>query len=108
MARKNREPESWFAPAADLACPLCGRHIPKSQLDMHHLLPKLKGGKETTGLHRICHRQIHALFTEAELANHFSTVEALLQDAEIQKFVTWVKKKSPEFYETSRMSNRKR
>jgi two-component system KDP operon response regulator KdpE len=61
--------------------------------DAHHLVPKSKGGKQTQFLHRICHRQIHALFTETELARQYSTVEALLAHPEIELFVKWVKTK---------------
>jgi hypothetical protein len=53
-------------------------------------------------MHRICHRQVHALFTETELATRFSTVEALLQQPEVQKFVAWVRNKPPAFYEAVR------
>ena len=98
----------WFEPAPVLICPLCERNIPDSQKDEHHLVPKLKGGRETQAMHRICHRQIHALFTEAELAQKYFTVEALLEHPEIQKFVQWVKKKPDAFYESSKKSNRKR
>lgn len=108
MGRKNREVESWFQPKQALLCPLCGREIPDSQKDDHHLVPKLKGGKETETMHRICHRQIHALFTEAELAQKYNTAEALLEHPEIQKFVEWVQKKPDDFYQSSKMSNRKR
>ena len=68
-------------------CPLCDRPIPASQYDSHHLVPRVKGGKETKGLHRICHRQIHCLFTESELFRKFNTVEALLENEDIKKFV---------------------
>ncbi len=108
MARKNRDVEPWYVPAAEVTCPLCERVIPPSQQDEHHLVPRLKGGKETQTMHRICHRQIHALFTESELARQFNTADALLEHPEVQKFVAWVKRKPPEFYESSRMSNRKR
>lgn len=89
-------------------CPLCGRVIPESQQDKHHLIPRLKGGKTTQVMHRICHRQIHALFSEAELAQRYSTAEALLENEAIQKFVAWVKKKPPEFIEGTKLSNRRR
>lgn len=108
MARKNREVQSWFVAPQEVTCPLCERPIPPDQRDEHHLVPRLKGGKETQTMHRICHRQIHALFTEAELAQRYNTAEALLEHPEIQKFVSWVKKKPDGFYESTRMSNRKR
>lgn len=87
-------------------CPLCNRPIPASQVDAHHLVPKSKGGRATEYLHRICHRHIHAHFTERELADSFSTIEALLAMPEIQKFVAWVKTKPPEYYDRSRTTRR--
>lgn len=89
-------------------CPLCGRVIPASQSDKHHLIPRLKGGKETQAMHRICHRQIHALFSESELAQYYNTADALLANEAIQKFVAWVRKKPPEFIEATKLSNRRR
>jgi hypothetical protein len=75
-------------------------------MDAHHLVPKSKGGRQTRGLHRICHRQIHALFSHTELVQHYSTIEALLQHPEIQKFVEWVRKKPPDFIDGTRRSRR--
>ena len=92
----------------ELVCPLCERVIPASQKDAHHLVPKSKGGRHTEYLHRICHRQIHALLTETELARQFSTVEALLAHPEMARFVAWVKTKPEDFYERTRKSLRVR
>ena len=88
-------------------CPLCARAIPAAQRDMHHLVPKSKGGRQTEALHRICHRQIHALLTESELARQYATVEALLQHPELQAFLDWVKTKPDDFFVSTRKSTRK-
>ncbi|MFM0718580.1 hypothetical protein PQQ73_19825 [Paraburkholderia strydomiana] len=58
-------------------------------------------------MHRICHRQLHALFSETELAQRFSTVNALLTDEAVRNFVRWVRTKPNDFYERSRRSARK-
>lgn len=103
MARKNRdEVTSLDVMAEPVLCPLCERVIPDDQMDHHHLVPKSKGGKKTVGLHRICHDQIHAIFTDAQLAKKFSTIEALLEDPAVQKFVAWVKSKPPGFSDSAR------
>ncbi len=91
---------------ADLICPICNRLIPESQKDAHHLIPKSRGGKTTEYLHRICHRQIHALFSETELATKFNTAPALQEHPEMQRFIHWVKSKPNHFYEKSRKSSR--
>ena len=108
MARKSRELENWYRPVMLPVCPLCERPVPESQQDKHHLVPKSKGGKHTEVMHRMCHRQIHALFTEQELATRYSTAEALLEHADIQRFVQWIRKKPDDFYESVRSSARKR
>ena len=85
-------------------CPLCGRPVPPAQQDAHHLVPRSEGGRLTVVLHRICHRQVHALFTETELARHFASPEALLTHPGMQAFVQWVRKKPEDFYERTRKS----
>ncbi len=90
-------------------CPLCKRELGDSKnTSKHHLLPKSKGGKYTdiVVLHRICHRKIHSIFTENELKNQYYTIDQLLTHKEIIKFVKWVSKKSPEFYERSHQMKR--
>ena len=87
-------------------CPLCERPIPASQADAHHLVPRSKGGQHTQLLHRICHRQIHALLTETELARDYATVEALKAHPGLAAFVRWVRTKPPEFIERTRKSQR--
>ena len=83
-------------------CPLCLRPI-AAPFNEHHLIPKSKGGKNTPTitLHKICHDKIHAVFTEVELKRHYDTIEKLQQQEEMIKFITWVSKKEPEFYDKS-------
>ena len=81
-------------------CPLCDRiiteNVPKS---IHHLIPKSKGGKggETVLLHHICHKQIHLMFKEKELAKSLNKIEILKKHPKLKKFINWIKKRSPEF-----------
>jgi hypothetical protein len=91
-----------------VTCPLCDRAIPKSQRDAHHLVPKSKGGRQTEFLHRVCHRQIHALLSETELAKQYATVEALLAHPELKTFVAWVKSKPEDFFVRTRKSTKLR
>lgn len=93
---------------ADPICPLCGRAIPASQRDAHHLVPKSKGGRETLFLHRICHRQVHAVLSETELARSYHTAEALLIHPEVARFVAWVKTKPDDFMERTRKHHSRR
>ena len=90
----------------DVVCPLCERHISPSQRDAHHLIPKSHGGKQTVLLHRICHRQIHALFSESELARRLNSIEHLKACEELQSFIKWVSSKPNDFFGRTFKSHR--
>ena len=81
-------------------CPLCLRPIPPDVAQsLHHLIPRLKGGKggPVVLLHHICHKEIHARFTETELARSFNTAEALRDSERLRPFLDWVAKRPPGF-----------
>lgn len=95
----------------DPVCPLCDRPIPPdARQSLHHLVPKLKGGKggPVVRLHQICHNEIHATLTEAELARDFCTVEALRDHPRLAKFIKWVAKRPPGFHSKTPGPRRKR
>lgn len=95
----------------DPTCPICLRPIPTGvPRSVHHLVPKLKGGKSgpTVLLHHICHKEIHATLTEAELARDYATPEALRNHPRLAKFIAWVAKRPPEFLSRSKGERRKR
>jgi hypothetical protein len=81
-------------------CPLCDRpippHVPQS---LHHLIPKLRGGKggPVVLLHHICHREIHATLSESTLARQYNTIAALRTHPRLAGFIAWVAKRPPEF-----------
>ena len=84
----------------DPTCPLCLRPIPPDvPQTLHHLVPRLKGGKggPVVRVHHICHKEIHARFTETELARSFHTVEALRESDRLRPFLDWVAKRPPGF-----------
>ena len=97
--------------ADDPVCPLCGRPIPPgARQSQHHLTPKLKGGKggPTVLLHQICHNEIHATLTEAEIAREYSTMEALRGHPRLSAFIEWVATKPPAFHKRSAGGRRNR
>ena len=81
-------------------CPLCLREIPPDvPQSLHHLVPKLKGGKHgpTILVHHICHKEIHAALSEGELAKNFNSIETLKEHPKLCKFFDWVAKRPPNF-----------
>ena len=98
-------------PAPELLppCPLCGRPMVRGpSVDAHHLVPKSRGGRTAEPVHRVCHRKLHATFTETQLACEYSTWAALRTHPEIAAFVRWLRNKPPEFYDGSVKTRRMR
>ena len=92
-------------------CPLCRRPIPPdAPQSLHHLIPRLRGGKgrETVLLHQICHNEIHATLTETELARAYHTIDALRAHPRLAKFIQWVEKRPPDFHSKTPGKRRKR
>jgi len=89
-------------PTEDNLCPLCGRELAEP-ISRHHLMPLSKGGKDTPTIrmHKICQVKVHSVLTETELKNYYNTIDRIQEQEEIAKFIKWVKKKDPEFYDGS-------
>jgi len=88
-------------------CPLCDRSLATSW-DDHHLVPKTFKGTEKVRIHKMCHRKIHSVFTERELKNYYHTIERLKENEHIQKFIKWIGKKDPNFYEKTKETNERK
>lgn len=89
-------------------CPLCGRPmIAGPSVDEHHWIPKSEGGRATGHLHRVCHRALHARFTERELATERATPEAALADPAIVRFVRWVRRRPAEYMDWPKDTRRR-
>ena len=84
-----------------LACWLCGRPI-ATRLQWHHPVPKAKKGRGTVPVHPICHRTIHANFTNAQLARIGNDPERLKENPAVAKFVGWIADKPPDFHAPTR------
>lgn len=89
-----------------VVCPLCRRPL-DGKVTHHHLYPQKYGRKKgrkarakefpVVSLHRICHRMIHALFSEKYLAEHLNTIETLRAHPEMQSFLAFIAEKPPSF-----------
>ncbi len=82
-------------------CALCERAT--AQLTIHHLTPRQQAKRQgrkvapipTTALCPACHRQLHATFSNAQLARELNSVEKLKSDPAMQRFLAWVRKQDP-------------
>ncbi|MGD1955228.1 MAG: HNH endonuclease [Sphingomonadales bacterium] len=82
-------------------CPLCDRPL-GTQWELHHLVPKSKGGRITVALHPICHRKLHTVFTNTELAGFKGDLEPVKAHRDVAKFIKWLAKKPPDFHAPTR------
>jgi hypothetical protein len=90
-------------------CPLCGRPmIEGPSVDRHHWVPRTLGGRAAATLHQVCHRKIHAVLTEREIALGYTTPEALRGHPEIARFVAWVQRKPAAWNDWHRGTPRRR
>jgi hypothetical protein len=49
---------------------------------------------KTEWICRPCHSQIHDLFTNKQLEREFNTIELLLAQESVQKWVKWIQKRN--------------
>ena len=78
-------------------CWLCERPL-ATRIQWHHPVPKSKKGRETVPVHPICHKTIHKVFTNAELARFGGHRERLAAHREIADFLVWIANKPPDFH----------
>lgn len=73
-------------------CELCDRG--EIELTIHHLTPRELGGSllPIAYLCKPCHKQIHALYSNRELAIRLYNVVLLKDDEALKKYVKWIKK----------------
>jgi 5-methylcytosine-specific restriction protein A len=78
-------------------CALCLRQVPNHLITRHHLTPKAEGGKHATKtpLCKPCHQQVHATFSNKELAKRYDGMEALRSAASLQPFLRWIARQKP-------------
>lgn len=90
-------------------CPICDRDMWKNVfVDQHHFIPRCKGGRETKWVHKICHRKVHSVFSEKELAREYYDPIKIKSHPEMERFINWISKKDPGFYDFSVSHSRKR
>jgi hypothetical protein len=105
LAAESSVARRWLCMSDDKRCELCQREV--TFLTQHHLIPrtthkrkKRREGFTQEELNRVisicapCHKNIHAVLTEKELAEDFNTIEKLLAFPAITRFTAWVGKQA--------------
>lgn len=82
-------------------CWLCTRPL-GARVEQHHPVPKSRGGRRTVAVHPICHRTLHARFSNAELGKIGDDPAVLAADAEVARFLGWIAGKPPDFHAPTR------
>ena len=90
--------ESVAKRVPDARCELCEREVPRTTV--HHLTPRStarRKGMAVAALPRAalcppCHKQLHALFPNQELAQRLDSIPALREDERVARFLAWVRK----------------
>ncbi len=83
-----------------MICELCERMM--EQLTAHHLTPRQKTKRKkvapgpTIQICSACHRQLHALFNNSQLAKELNSIDKLKSYPDMANFLTWVKKQDPD------------
>ena len=79
------------------ACWLCGRPLGR-RFEYHHQVPKSLGGRDLVPLHAVCHRTLHARYSNKELAAIGGDRPRLVSDPDITRFLAWIANKPPDFH----------
>ena len=83
---------------SDARCELCEREVPRTTV--HHLTPKSTARRKglkvaelpTAELCPPCHKQLHVLFPNHELATRFDSIPALRDEEKVVRFLLWLRK----------------
>ncbi|MFB4210890.1 HNH endonuclease [Shouchella sp. JSM 1781072] len=89
-------------------CELCERKGVRTTV--HHLTPKEEGGtfKPTADLCVPCHKHIHAVYTNKEIASRLTTIKELKRDEKVSKFIKWIRKQPAETIPKIKKANRRK
>lgn len=75
-----------------MICQICQRDVPDQYMEKHHLIPRVKHGKEKIDVCSPCGDQLHLLFDIRELKYEYNTLEKLLANERVQKWIKFVRK----------------
>lgn len=78
-----------------MTCELCHREV--EEFTTHHLVPKSENGRgdEVVIVCKACHKMIHSLFSNRQLARELNTTSRLKKHPAMRRFIRWVKNQDP-------------
>lgn len=89
-------------------CLICGREGDEKFFEKHHLEPAQKRKEsETIDVCHQCGDQLHLLFSNYELKNNLNTLNSILENDKVKKYVQWVKKRPIEQHISVKKKKRK-
>lgn len=96
-----------FSSGDSQSCELCRRQ--SHAYTVHHLVPRSRGGKHgpTTMLCPTCHRQLHAMFSEATLARELDSIDRIKANPDMASYLRWVRKQKGPRNFRARQANRR-
>lgn len=86
-----------FSTAGDAQCWLCQRPLGRRS-ERHHPVPRSRGGRETVPVHPICHRAIHAAFSNSQLGRLPPDPQVLREAPPLTPFLRWIADKPADFH----------
>jgi hypothetical protein len=72
-------------------CSICNREV--DVIEKHHLTPKVKKGTETIPVCPPCGDQLHQLFSIQELKYLYNTLDKILANEKVQKWIKFISKR---------------
>ncbi len=90
------------------ACELCLRDT--DRYTVHHLVPRSRGGRfgPKAKLCPTCHRQLHALFSEATLAKELHSIDLIRANPQMSEYLRWARRqKGPTSFRVRRATDRR-
>ena len=76
-----------------MICLICGREGEDKYFEKHHLEPAQK--RKDSDTIDVCHQcgdQLHLLFDNNQLKKDFNTLDSILGNERVEKYVKWVRK----------------
>lgn len=89
-------------------CEICGRPMRDGpSVDRHHWIPRAHGGHAASTIHLVCHRMIHRVFSDRDLALTYRDAESLRAHADMARFIAWVRRKPHDYVDWPRSPRRR-